>query len=424
MNRMTLSCVLLAACASSACAPAVKRAALDATESTSKLPPHAVEVGYGMWSCESGYVMRQKRCVSEEEAAKEPWFEIFGAPEEPTDLEAPRPRPNFRTAMPNFVWRESDFAVRAVTAYSFSLDPKNPNTVIGEATSYAIPRGETVYEAARHLDLGVNQIAAAFPELDLLDPPRDTTLDFPTMWILPDSDYQGLVINIPELRIYYFPRGRPGTVYTFPVGLGRDDWRTPIDRFKVVEKTVNPAWLIPETIRAEHIRERNDARTMIAGGDPENPLGHYRLRLNLPLYGIHGTNIPWGIGMQVTHGCIRLYPEDIERLYEMVPVGTPGQFVYEPVKVGARDGEIYVEVHPDFYGTQVDYVAEAERLLRAKGWSGLVDPELLTNAVEKKHGAPTRISRAPATIPIEASLVAPTHAKAPEQRERFHRSGG
>ena len=401
--------LLLAAIAASiacACATAVKQPDVDAKESSSKLPPHAVEVEYGMWSCERGYVLRKKLCVSEEEAAKEPWFEVFGAPPPAAeDLEAPPKRRDPLHAMPNFVWRESEFTPRPVVAYPYSLDAQKLYTVIGDATSYSIPQGQTVYEAARHLGLGINQVAAAFPELDLLEPPPGTTLDFPTMWILPESDYQGLVINIPEMRIYYFPRSNPGTVVTYPVGLGRDDWRTPIDRFKVIEKTVDPAWLIPETIRAEHIRERNDPRTMIAGGDPENPLGHYRLRLNLPLYGIHGTNIPWGIGMQVTHGCIRLYPEDIERLYAMVPIGTPGQFVYQPVKIGARDGEIYIEVHPDFYGTRFNYVQESMRLLGEKGWSSRVDWQLLSAAIEKKHGAPTRISRAASPSPLEAHGV-------------------
>ena len=400
MKPAALLVLVLAASAFAACGPAtVKKPDVAAKESSSGLPRHAVEVAYGMWECERGYVMRKKLCVPEEEAAKEPWFEVFGAPEAPVDLEAPPQRRDWRTFTPTFVWRESEFPARGDPAFAFSLDAQKRNTVIGEATSYAIPTGQTVYEAARHLGLGVNQIAAAFPELDMLEPPPDATLDFPTMWVLPDSDYQGLVINIPELRLYYFPRDKPGTVFTYPVGLGRDDWRTPIDRFKVVGKTVDPVWVIPETIRAEHIRERNDSRTMIAGGDPENPLGHYRLRLNLPLYGIHGTNIPWGIGMQVTHGCIRLYPEDIERLYAMVPIGTPGQFVYQPVKIGERDGEIYIEVHPDFYGTQFNFVGEAMRLVAAKGLASRIDWEKLEAALEKKHGAPTRISNGPASPP-------------------------
>jgi L,D-transpeptidase ErfK/SrfK len=204
------------------------------------------------------------------------------------------------------------------------------------------------------------------------------------------------VVNIPEMRVYYFPEGggqSARTAVTYAVGLGRDEWRTPTGKFKVVEKTVDPEWVIPESIRAEHIADRGDPRRRIPGGDPSNPLGHYRLRLSLPLYGIHGTNIPWGVGMEVSHGCIRLYPEDIERLFALVPLGTPGEILYEPVKIGARDGEVYAEVHRDIYDTGLDYSAKATELLRRKGWQDLVDPGLLGDALLSRSGVPVAISR-------------------------------
>ena len=391
-----------------ACAPAVKKVSREATESSPALPAHAVEVAYGLWSCERGYVMRKNRCVSEEEISREPGYDVYDPQPAPpaVDLEEPpRRRPGVPTAMPTFEWREADFTPRPITAHAFADDPRNPSTVIGEATRYRLPRGQTLYEAARHLGLGINQVAEAFPDLDLVSPQAGKSFDFPTWWVLPDVEPRGLVINVPELRIYYFSSANPGAVITYPVGLGRDDWQTPIGRFKVIGKSVDPPWLIPESIRAEHVRERGDSRTMIPGGDPENPLGHYRLRLDLPLYGIHGTNIPWGIGMEITHGCVRLYPEDIEQLFEMVPIDTPGQFVYQPVKVGARGGEIYIEVHPDVYSSRFNYVEEAMRLLSAKGWSSYVDWQLLSEALEEKRGTPTRISDGSAPLrrpPVEA----------------------
>ena len=201
---------------------------------------------------------------------------------------------------------------------------------------------DTFLDIARYYDLGYNEIEEANPGVDPWIPPPGQIVLLPTEWVLPDVEYKGLVVNIPEMRLYYFHPAAQGTVIvnTFPVGLGRDDWRTPSGSFKVVEKTVNPRWVLPESIKAEHRREGKPAPDFIAGGDPDNPLGKYRLRLTLPLYGIHGTDIPWGVGMQVSHGCVRLYPEDIERLFPMVPVGTPGQFIYQPVKVGARDGRV------------------------------------------------------------------------------------
>jgi L,D-transpeptidase ErfK/SrfK len=291
-------------------------------------------------------------------------------------------------------WQEADFPPRPVTTYFFSLDRKDPSTLIGEPRRYTFAKGDTLYDVARHLGLGINGITEAYPALDVWLPTVGATLEFPTSWILPESDYQGIVVNIPEMRAYYFPkRGtRWQTVVTYAVGLGRDDWQTPTGKFRVTEKTVDPDWIVPDSIRAEHIRDRGDGRKTISGGDPGNPLGHYRMRLNLPLYGIHGTNVPWGVGMQVSHGCVRLYPEDIKPLFTMVPVGTPGEFVYQPVKIGARSGDIYVEVHSDVYQRGFDYMAAAKQALEGRAWSALVDWDLLTAALQQKRGVPTVVS--------------------------------
>jgi L,D-transpeptidase ErfK/SrfK len=377
-------------CAVFACSTAAPRPRAVAKE-VSGGPAHAVEVAQGLWSCERGYVLHERQCLPEDLVPSGPRVEMYS----PDDLEAPPPAPSRDrrlTAMPGFDWKESDYPPRPVVSYRYSPDGPGASTVIGDPTSYELPEKKTAYEAARHLGLGINQVAAAFPDLDFLKPPFGNVLDFPTWWILPEADHEGIVINIPEMRLYYYPAAQPGTVITYPVGLGDDGWQTPIARFRIIEKNVDPTWLIPESIRAEHIRERGDPRTMIPGGAADNPLGHYRLRLSLPLYGIHGTNVPWGIGMEVTHGCVRLYPEDIQQLFSIVPIGTPGQFVYQPVKVGTRGGEIYIEVHPDVYETRFEYLPEALRLLGAHGWKDRVDWPLLEAALGEKRGEPTRIS--------------------------------
>lgn len=292
-------------------------------------------------------------------------------------------------------WQESDFPPRPVVGYVFSLDPADPSTVVGAPKGYTFAKGDTLYDVARHLGLGINEVTDAYPDLDLWIPPEGESVAFSTWWVLPESDDRGVVVNIPEMRLYYFPQSEkrgPRTVITYPVGLGRDDWRTPTGKFKVTEKTVDPIWVIPDSIRDEHMRERGDPRKVIPGGDSANPLGHYRIRLSLPLYGIHGTNIPWGVGMQVSHGCIRLYPEDIERLFSIVAVGTPGEILYQPVKIGVRDGEIYVEAHQDIYATGLDYMEAARSILRDKGWENLVDWGRLTEVLQRRSGVPTAIS--------------------------------
>ena len=307
------------------------------------------------------------------------------------------------TAPAVFAWQESDFPPRPAKAHAFSLDGTEPRTLIGEPRAYTFARGDTLYDVARHLGLGINGITAAFPDLDVWLPEVGATLEFPTFWVLPDGDPQGIVLNIPEMRLYFFPnrRGARRTVMTYPVGLGRDGWHTPTGRFTITEKTVDPTWVIPETIRAERIRDRGDHRRAIAGGHSTNPLGRYRMRLSLPLYAIHGTNVPWGVGMKVSHGCVRLYPEDIEPLFAIVAVGTPGKIVYQPVKIGARNGEIYVEVHADLYETGFDYREAAEEKLERNGWFALVDRVRLADALQAKSGVPTRISRGKPLPPRE-----------------------
>src|SRR5207244_7299300 len=166
-------------------------------------------------------------------------------------------------------------------------------------------------------------------------------------------------------------------------------------KFKVRGKTVNPQWNIPESIRKEHIAERGDPRTFIPGGADDNPLGKYRLELTLPLYGIHGTDIPWGVGMQVSHGCVRLYPEDIERLFPLVAVGTPGEFTYQPVKVGVLGGAVYIETHRDIYGYAPALYKEATTAIEHRGVGGRVDQQRLVAALEDPSGMPIRISPEP-----------------------------
>ena len=313
---------------------------------------------------------------------------------------------------------EDTFVRKSIPAYAIPTPARGAppaDTVIGALRPYRIRKGDTLIDLARYYDLGMNEIAEANPGIDPWVPPVGATILLPTAWVLPCCTYEGIVVNIPEMRLFYYRHspGDPHTtiVYTYPVGLGRDDWRTPSGKFKVRGKTVNPQWNIPESIRQEHIKERNDPRKFIPGGDPENPLGKYRMELTLPLYGIHGTDIPWGVGMQVSHGCVRLYPEDIERLFPLVPVGTAGEFVYQPVKVGTRAGAVYVEVHRDIYGYAPALYREASVALERAGLGARADRDRLLSALEDLSGVPMRISPEPdepAPASAQSVPVAPT----------------
>jgi L,D-transpeptidase ErfK/SrfK len=309
-------------------------------------------------------------------------------------------------------WDEQIFVQKTIPAYSIPTPAKGrpaADTVIGQVRTYRIRKGDTLIDLARYYDLGYNEILDANPGIDPWVPPVGATILLPTEWVLPCCTYEGLVVNIPEMRLFFYRRSPqdPGTtvVLTYPVGLGRDDWRTPSGKFKIRGKTLNPTWNIPESIRKEHIAERNDPRTSIPGGAPDNPLGKHRIELTLPMYAIHGTDIPWGVGMQVSHGCVRLYPEDIERLFPLVQVGMPGEFSYQPVKIGVRGGVVYLESHRDIYGYAPALHQEAMGAIQKTGLASGVDQELLMAALEDSGGMPVRISPEP---PEDNARVATT----------------
>ena len=291
-----------------------------------------------------------------------------------------------------YQWTEDMFTQKVSAGRPFvaiaSPDPARAHSVIGSTRFYQVQPNDTFLDVARFYDLGYNEIIEANPGVDPWVPKPGQVILLPTAWVLPDVEYKGVVVNIPEMRLYYFRPGAEGTIIvtTYPVGLGRDDWRTPEGKFRIRGKTVNPTWVLPESIKAEHRRDGKPAPDFIAGGASDNPLGKYRLELTLPLYGIHGTDIPWGVGMQVSHGCVRLYPEDIERLFPMVPVGSPGEFLYQPVKVGVRDGHVFVEVHKDIYEMTPGPYREAVRLIDKFGLRPRVDFERVKRAVLEQSG--------------------------------------
>ena len=192
-------------------------------------------------------------------------------------------------------------------------------------------------------------------------PGEGTYVRLPLRRILPDTPREGIVVNLPEHRLYYYPvarAGEPRVVITYPVSVGKMDWHTPIGLTKVVAKIKDPPWYPPESVRAEHA-QRGDPLPKVIPAGPDNPLGQFAMRLGIPggAYLIHGTNKPAGVGMQVTHGCMRLYPEDIEALFKMVAVDTPVRIVNQPHKVGIADGRLYVEVHPPLVDADDSVVA-------------------------------------------------------------------
>jgi L,D-transpeptidase ErfK/SrfK len=231
-----------------------------------------------------------------------------------------------------------------VFAATFFLPPPGTD-VIGQIRVVIARRQDTLLDIARRYDLGYKEIIEANPDVDPWLPGEGTPVILPTQFILPEAPRRGIVLNLPAMRLYYYPAPKAGErPITHPIGIGRINWETHVGVTGVVAKVVNPVWYIPSSIREEHAMEGESLPKFVPAG-PDNPLGQYAMRLGIPGYLIHGTNKPYGIGMRVSHGCIHLYPEDIAVLFRQVPVGTEVNIVNQPYLAGWLDGNLYLEAH-------------------------------------------------------------------------------
>ena len=230
-------------------------------------------------------------------------------------------------------------------AAAVELELSADSDVVGETRVIAAKYEDTFVKLAREHNLGFEELIQANPDVDPWLPGEGTEILLPTQYVLPKAPREGIVLNLPELRFYYFPDGESGRVITHPISIGRMEWGTPLGRSEIVSKAENPTWYPPESIREEHAADNRPLPKVVPPG-PDNPLGKHAMRLSIPGYLIHGTNKPAGLGMRVTHGCIRMFPEDIEALFETVPIGTPVRIVNQPYKLGWTEDGFYLEAHP------------------------------------------------------------------------------
>jgi L,D-transpeptidase ErfK/SrfK len=314
-----------------------------------------------------------------------------------------------RVTTPEVVFDEATFAARPATVFHVRLDGggRPVATVVGTPKEWRVRKEDTLLDVARYFGLGYGEITQANPGLDPWVPTAGAVAVVPTQWTLPCCTYEGLVVNVAEMRLFYYRRdpAHPDElwVFTAAVGVGEPEHPTPRGVYRVRAKTENPTWVIPESIRQEHIRERGDHRRAIKGGDDENPLGKYRLALSREPYAIHGTNIPWGPGMPVSHGCIRLYPEDIARLYPLVPVGTRVDLTYQPVRIGRRGEVFYVQASPDVYRRVKSVGDEAVRVAARYPELRRLDRHAIRAAAERSRGIPVVLHDPPTARGGDAS---------------------
>lgn len=279
--------------------------------------------------------------------------------------------------------------------------------VIGELGLTTTVRTDTIADIARAYSQGYNEMRLANPAVDPWLAGDDTEVVIPSQYVLPDAPREGLVINIPEMRMYHYlpaAKGAPREVATYPISIGRQDWSSPHGVTKVMSKVKDPTWTPPASIRKEHAAQGDILPAVVPAG-PKNPLGAFALRLGFTGYLIHGTDKPFGIGMRVTHGCMRMYPNDIETVFKTVPVGTQVRLVNEPFKLGLLNDRLMLEVHPALEEDAPKIMAQQFNqvvglLLPYAGKYALnVNWTALRAAVYQRTGVPVEVGRVVAGMP-------------------------
>lgn len=226
--------------------------------------------------------------------------------------------------------------------------PSDGDDVIGQTLHIQTAYEDTFVALARRYNVGFNELRLANPDVDPWLPGEGTDVVIPKQYILPDAPRRGIVVNLAEMRVYYYPSASDkyaGKVFTYPLSIGRKGWSTPLGTTTIVRKKAHPNWYPPASIRQEHAA-RGDPLPQVVPAGPNNPLGQYALYFGWPAYLMHGTNRPAGVGMRVSHGCLRMFPEDIAALFSMAEVGTKVTVVDQPYKFGWHNDKLYMEAHP------------------------------------------------------------------------------
>jgi len=281
-----------------------------------------------------------------------------------------------------------------IASHQFSLSADQQ--MVGVVASVDSDEQDTLSDIARHFGLGYNEITLVNPEHDPWALADNQPVILPLQFILPDAPHHGIVLNLASMRLFYFSKEQGHRLLTYPVGVGRDGWNTPLGLTSIVGKKANPDWTVPESILREH-RQLGDPLPKVIHSGPDNPLGYYAMPLGFGGYLIHGTNKPYGIGMQVSHGCVQLYPEDIEQLFDKVDVGTAVRIVHQPYLAAWHEGVLYLEAHQPLekWASQDRQLQKEARnrllQLAAEHMTG-IDWEKVTAVFERMDGLPTPVS--------------------------------
>ncbi|MEJ0098946.1 MAG: L,D-transpeptidase family protein [Pseudomonadota bacterium] len=250
-----------------------------------------------------------------------------------------------------------------VATHRFEIDADDD--VVGVLQVTTVGEKDTLSDIARRFDVGYQEIVRANPKVDPWLPGVGREIVVPTQFVLPFAERKGIVVNIAALRVFYFPpvkKGEKQVVYTYPIGIGKVGWSTPEGKTKVIAKEADPVWRPTASIRKEHAENGDPIPALVPAG-PDNPLGKYKFTLGWPTYLIHGTNKPYGVGLRSSHGCIRLYPEDVEQLYKMMNTGTVVTVVNQPFVFGWHQDQLYLQAFDVLEDDKRDWSKSQPKLL-------------------------------------------------------------
>ncbi|MCZ4336168.1 L,D-transpeptidase family protein [Shewanella colwelliana] len=288
--------------------------------------------------------------------------------------------------------------------------PTNGGRLIGELQTHVVEKGDYFKTIADKYNIGILELMETNPGVDPFLPTVGTALVIPTQMLLPDVPRKGIVINLPELRLYYYPKnGRE--VHVFPVGIGRIGRETPEMTTKIKARIPNPSWTPPASLRAEHLRERGEVLPRVVPAGPDNPLGKYAMQLSYGdgSYLIHGTNKDFGIGMRVSAGCIRLNPDDIEWLFSQAKYGDSVRVINQTVKISAEpDGRHIIEVHSPLSESEHEQrekvISLNSKIVKFISQSH-VDSDKANDALLTQNGIPMNIAQEAFTV-LDADALA------------------
>lgn len=274
---------------------------------------------------------------------------------------------------------------------TFSL-PKGDDNVIGYLKEIHFEPGDSLAKIAYRYGVGYEALLRANPQIVPEHVYPWSRVYIPSAYILPPGPRKGIVINISEMRLYYYPNNE-NKVLTAPVSIGRQGWETPIAKTTIIDKQKDPQWRPPESIKQYTAKHGFILPDVVPAG-PDNPLGEYAFRLGLNTYLIHGTDDPYSIGKRISSGCIRMYPQDIEKLFEQVPIGTPVNIINEPYKVGWLGNRLYFEAHPPIENKPMGKVVNRnyKDTIMTRNPNLTLDWKHIAAIAKEENGYPARIN--------------------------------